>query len=226
MELLLVLLAVVIVAALIVLALVWLVWSSNRPADGDTPDEDVAPGAQRAAPRGGESRAAGPPPPSKSSKYLSEEEAAYYLVRDGAGRLPVRVAGGFFVHDGTRKRVSPGNRALSRAGARSFNVRGSAYYPEDGLAADTSPGTRVRFRREPENEYDPNAVAVLALDADGQKRRVGYVNKGNARALSKRLVAGEKINARFMRGAPAGVEPEGIAVVEVSAEDMKRLFRR
>ncbi len=130
------------------------------------------------------------------------------------------------MHDGTRKQVPPGSRPLTRAGMRSFRVRGSSYYPDDCLAADTSPGKRARFKREPGNEYDPNAVAVLALDADGKARRVGYVNKGYARALSRRLEAGESINARFMRGAPAGVEDQGIAVVEATADDMRRLFRR
>ncbi|MGP9537016.1 HIRAN domain-containing protein [Brachybacterium sp. AOP43-C2-M15] len=165
-------------------------------------------------------------PPSKSDTYLSEEESTFYLVRDSSGRLPVHVAGGWFQHPETGKRVGPGNRALQRAGVWSYTVRGTAYYPEDGIAGNTSPGARVRFRREPENSHDPNAVAVLALDADGEARRVGYVNKGYARTLSKRLAAGETINARFIRGSLAGVQHDGIAVVETSSEDMRRLFRR
>ncbi|GEM_PF-3326788 len=222
MDLLLALFVVACIVVLILARLVWLRLGSERSdAGADLSRSDPAPGVDRAV-----TRRAGPPPPSKSRKYLSEEEAAYYLVRDSDVRLPVRVSSGFFVHDGTRKQVPPGNRALTRAGVRSFTVRGSSYYPDDSLAADTSPRKRARFKREPENEHDPSAVAVLALDADGKARRVGYVNKGYARALTKRLEAGESVNARFMRGAPAGVEDQGIAVVEATAEDMRRLFRR
>lgn len=164
----------------------------------------------------------GGPPPSTSKDYLNADEAAYYLVRDEGGKLPVRIKGGFFVHRPTGKKVPPGNRQMTKHGALSFNVRGVAYYKAAGKAANTMPGTPTILRREPDNKHDSNAIAVVGVDRRGKERVVGYVNKGNAKRLAKRLDGGETLTAWFMRGSGYGVEPwKGIAVV-VTDEDMKR----
>lgn len=174
------------------------------------------------APPSGDAR--GEPPASKSDKYLSDEEAGFYFVPGPDGQVPVWIGGGFFVHAVTGRMVPPGNRHLQRLGVRSFNVRGTRHYPAEALAAETSPGTAVVFRREPENAHDPNAVAVVGLDAHGEERRVGYVNKGYARYLSKRLDAGVMTDAWFMRGAAAGDEDDGISVLVTDRETATELF--
>ncbi|MGP5086918.1 HIRAN domain-containing protein [Brachybacterium tyrofermentans] len=184
--------------------------------EGDTvpPDEREPSGEQVSNERG-------EPPPSKSPKYLSTEESRYYLVPDASGRMPVRVRGGFFYHEDTRKMVPPGNAQMTAHGVMSFNVRGVSYYEAAAKAANTSPGTEVIFRREPDNKFDENAIAVVGLDNRGKERVVGYVNKGNARRLAKRMDSGESIRGWFMRGSGPRIEPGGIAVV-ITDEDTKR----
>ena len=168
-----------------------------------------------------------PPPPSKSDKYLSAEEAAYYFVPDADGNLPVRIRRGFFYHPGTRKSVPPGNGTLSKHGLRSFAVRGVSYYPGNAKAANTSPGEPAILRREPNNKHDENAVAICGLDRTGTERRIGYVSKGRAKSLAKRMDAGEEPpEAYFMRGSGWGVEArDGIAVVLCDRETLRRLMR-
>ena len=168
----------------------------------------------------------GEPPPSTSDTYLSEEEAAFYLVRDSSGRLPVHVAGGWFHHPETGKRVGPANRALTRAGVYSFNVRGDNYRDDEVTAADTRPGGVAVLRREPENRHDPNAIAVVGRDAGGAERMIGYVNKGLARSLARRLDAGDALEARFMRGDAAGRRSQRVAVVVSDPDTIRDLFDR
>lgn len=166
----------------------------------------------------------GEPPASTSDVYLSEEEAAFYLVRDGRGRLPVTVSGGLFHHDETGKRVGPANRALTKAGVFSFNVRGDNYRDDEVTAADTRPGSVAELRREPENRHDSNAILVLGRDAGGDERAIGYVNKGLARSLARRLDSGEDLEARFLRGDPAGRRSQRVAVVVTDPTTMRDLF--
>lgn len=54
-------------------------------------------------------------------------------------------------------------------------------YTPDWLGVDFTsidPGMRARFRREPENEYDPAAIAVYAGEM-----QIGYMNKGRLRDM-------------------------------------------
>lgn len=170
--------------------------------------------------------ARGAPPASTSDTYLSEEEAAFYLVRDERGRLPVTVSGGWFQHGATGKRVGPANRALTKAGVYSFNVRGDNYRDDEVTAADTRPGTVAELRREPENRHDTNAIVVLGRDASDGERAIGYVNKGLARSLARRLDAGNDLEARFMRGDSAGRRSQRVAVVVSDAATIRGMFRR
>lgn len=185
------------------------------------PREPATPATPAAAPPHDDR---GEPPESTSDTYLSEEEAAFYLVRDDRGRLPVSVSGGWFQHGATGKRVGPANRALTKAGVYSFNVRGDNYRDDEVTAADTRPGTVAELRREPENRYDPNAILVLGRDASGDERAIGYVNKGLARSLARWLDTGDDLEARFMRGEPGGRRSQRVAVVVSDAATMRGLF--
>lgn len=163
------------------------------------------------------------PPPPKSAEYLSTEEAAYYFVPDEHGRLPVRIRDGFFYHPGTGKSAPPGNRTLSQRGLVSFAARGTSYYEDDARAADTSPGAPALLRREPDNVHDENAVAICGVDRDGRERRIGYVSKGRAKSLAKRMDAGEQPpEAYFMRGSTCGVESANRVAVVLCDEDTLR----
>lgn len=166
-----------------------------------------------------------PPPhngPQHQSRYLSAQEAAELLVPGADGKLPVRIRDGFFEHVPTGKRVPPANRALNSHGLVSFTVRGDAYY--DSKAADTRPGQRAQLVREPANKHDSNAVAVYAHDGTGERVKVGYVNKGLARRLAKRMDSGDAVHAWYMRGDPPGEDEEGVAVVLTDEDSILRLL--
>lgn len=167
------------------------------------------------------------PKPGPSDVYLSAEEAAHYFQRDGRGRLPVRLreigGQGWFVHPGTGRRVGPGNRALDAAGLHTFNVRGDSYRQAAATAGDTSPRARAYLVREPDNEHDPNAIAVQACKARGERVTVGYVNKALAKRLARRLDAGEDLRAVFIRGSLPRRKAERISVAISDAKTISRL---
>lgn len=212
------LLALLFIGALLILTLVVVMRLAPRSSQDPSPEDDPA---DQAASAHSSSTGQSGPPPAKSTKYLSAEEASYYLIPDASGHLPVRIRDGLFFHRETRRMVPPGNMTLAKHGVTSFSVRGVAHYEAAAKAADTSPGTEVIFTREPDNRYDDNAIAIAGLDDQGKERIVGYVNKGNARRLAKRMDAGEPIQGWFMRGSGHRIEPTGIAVV-ITDEDRKR----
>lgn len=158
------------------------------------------------------------------SRYLSAAEAAELLLPGDDGVIPVRIRDGFFQHIPSGKYVPAANRTLNKHGLVSFGVRGARYY--QSKAADTRPGQVAHLVREPDNEHDPHAVAVHALGRDGQRLKVGYVNKGLARRLAKRLDAGEELSAYFMRGYPPGVDEASPAVVLADDATVRRLVDR
>lgn len=61
------------------------------------------------------------------------------------------------------------------------NVRGASHYANN--AAGIRVGDEVRLEPEPENEHDPNAVAI-----QWQGRTIGYYNRGMAKRLTNRGV--------------------------------------
>lgn len=134
----------------------------------------------------------------------------------------MRIRDGFFEHVPSGKKVPPANRILNSHGLMSFSVRGDVYY--DSKAADTQAGQRAHLVRESDNKHDPNAVAVYAQDSSGEQAKVGYVNKGLARRLAKRLDAGEPLHAWFMRGDPPGRDAESTAVVLTDEDGIRRLL--
>lgn len=156
----------------------------------------------------------------QESKYLPATEQRALLVPDEDGVLPVTIRDGFFVYIPTGQMMPPANRVLDGLGVFSFRVRGTQHY-RGAESADTSPGQPAILRREPDNEFDPNAVAVWARNPSGRAVRVGYVNKGLARRLAKRLDAGENIDGVFMRGDAPGVWAESPCVALVD-----EVFRR
>lgn len=84
------------------------------------------------------------------------------------------------------------SRNLYRFGIHVFNPRGTAYYKQAYDRLSVRPGQAIVLRPEPENEHDPNAVA---LHATKTRARFGYVNKLNAKRIAARLEAGEDLVA-------------------------------
>lgn len=124
-----------------------------------------------------------------SQTWLSKEEADSELVRDERGTLAFRVErrdGEYrFVGRESGKQPSPGNLALARLGIFYLNARGWKSYP----AASLEVGDHIDLRREPENKYDPNAIAVAR---PGSKHIYGYINRGFARRLAKPIDSGRE----------------------------------
>ncbi|MDQ0895792.1 HIRAN domain-containing protein [Agromyces ramosus] len=108
----------------------------------------------------------------------------------------------------TGKLIPVGNRHLARLGLWAFRVRGVQYRPEAAKAADLNLGKVVRLEREPNNEHDRNAIAVV-----GTAGKLGYVNKQMAARLAKLIDGGEQFKAIVVGGAPAGEQSSRVQVI-------------
>jgi hypothetical protein len=75
-------------------------------------------------------------------------------------------------------------------------VAGAARFHEDVLqSAALAPGAMLSLRREPANEHDPNAIAVLAADG----AQVGFVPREVAATLAPQIDAGRTWSAIVLR---------------------------
>lgn len=92
---------------------------------------------------------------------------------------------------------------------------------QQGEAGDFSPGAPVRLLREPDNEYDPNAVAIVA---EGGRTTAAYVNKGKARSLAKMLDKGTELRAISLRGTGPGRACDQITVLAAAPEVVAHLL--
>ena len=110
-----------------------------------------------------------------------------------------------------------------RTGKFEISVVGVAFEGRQGILAalyedqESGPVLTGQVRREPDNRFDPNAIAV---DVGG--RQVGYVPKALADKLSVHMDAGEEIRVtgvRIIRGEKKGSVTFGVRIdVELQAE--------
>lgn len=170
----------------------------------------------------------GPTPPSErstvySSEYLPREQEVGVIGEDEDGRVNLRLEpvrdllvltapGGEWIY--------PFSPTLCRFGITVFKLRGASHYEAAVKAGDFSPGTPVRLVREPDNEHDPNAIAVYAIDGKGP---AGYVNKQNAARLAKMIDSGEPLEAIAIRGAKPGEDGVPVMVLVADPGTMKSL---
>lgn len=136
--------------------------------------------------------------------------------RDSSGENVLRLC-----EDATGLLVGPTDRRLARAGIFVSQLRGEAHHETACRRGDFSPGARVRLRREPENPFDPFAVAVTA-DVDGAAV-AAYVNKQKARALAKLLDQGTELSAVSLRGTRPGRACDQLAVLAAGPDLMAHL---
>lgn len=62
--------------------------------------------------------------------------------------------------------------------ARSYLVLGMRFQGAENLAANLKHEDPIRLVREPGNKFDPNAIAVWAIDPSlGREKKLGYVSK-------------------------------------------------
>jgi hypothetical protein len=86
---------------------------------------------------------------------------------------------------------------LAARGLRVAGVAGAAQLHADALASDgVAPGRPLELRRDPENEHDPNAIAVFEPGAADQ---VGWVPREAAAELAPELDAGRPWAAIVLR---------------------------
>lgn len=141
------------------------------------------------------------PPPGYVSPYLPSERWDELLVLDDGGMPPLRLSpfkdALWLQEKSTGQFVNAGNRKLAALGIWAIKVRGVAYYEDGMAAADPKPGEPVTLQREPNNQFDKNAIAVVS---HGQ--RIGYINKGMAARMAKRMDAGEDLAAIVMQTGP------------------------
>jgi phosphoserine phosphatase len=90
-----------------------------------------------------------------------------------------------------RKEAREVIRKLKDAGWESLmvtHVAGSNYVDWETLYADLEVGEVLPLKREPENEYDANAIMVL----DKERNKLGYIPAYANKGLAERLDAGEE----------------------------------
>jgi hypothetical protein len=163
------------------------------------------------------------------SEYMTREREAecFVLGADGlpTGYLERQKDRFVLVPDNGRpgEVVNPKSTRTHTLGLYSFQVRGTAYHEAAARAADFRPGQPVRLVREPDNEHDPNAVAVYA---QGTSKCVGYVNRQNGARLAKRMDAGEDFAAISTRGEGPGREGVVPMVLAARTDVLAYLMRR
>ena len=143
---------------------------------------------------------------------------ALHLIpyRDNHGELMLHLC-----EDATGLLVSPGDSRLPRAGVYVSQLRGQAFHRLGCTAGDFRPGAPVRLAREPDNEFDPNAVAVY--DNTG-RHLAAYVSNQKARILARLIDAGQPIEAVSIRGTGPGDPCDQVAVLAASPRVLRRLF--
>jgi hypothetical protein len=70
------------------------------------------------------------------------------------------------------------------------SIVGSSFYPGAGnIIMRLRPGAALRLKREPDNKYDKNAIAVFFSET-----KLGHIGRGLAALLAPRMDAGLVIN--------------------------------
>lgn len=192
--------------------------------------EEITAQTQAAAERA--SRPSQPPAPSPPlvtrRDYVLKDDEARFLDRDAAGRPNLHLR-----DDGDRLHlwspvdggalVNPRGHGIRRhLGLVTSTPRGTDHYPYSYSAADLRRGRLVKLVREPNNKYDPNAVAMQAIDGVSP---FGYVARGHAKPLSKRMLAGEKVIGVSLRGPGARDNSETSQILIGELFDILHLLR-
>lgn len=96
-------------------------------------------------------------------------------------------------------------------------VAGVSFDNRDGSSRQTyirrvKKGDAIVLRREPENFFDANAIAVDWLDPDGTPCQLGYVPRNLAAVLAHVVDKGAKLTAQVMRKGGGGHRLAGVRV--------------
>jgi hypothetical protein len=120
-------------------------------------------------------------------------EERYWYPDDGA---IIWVAGYTVVDPATGRYLARDAPELRERGLVVAGVAGAARFHDEALQSEqVSPGRALRLRRDPDNEHDPNAIAVLAADGT----QVGWVPREIAAPPAAALDAGAAWSAVVLR---------------------------
>lgn len=123
----------------------------------------------------------------------------------------------------TAKLLHHDNLRLSSRGICASDARGISYRTENARIGNFTPGSIAKLVREPHNEFDPNAVAIVAANG---RTRTGYIKASKAKHLAKLMDAGDTIEVLVLRGEPRGQYSGGpVTVLATSPEMMRHLTR-
>jgi hypothetical protein len=120
-------------------------------------------------------------------------EERYWYPDDGG---QVWVAGYQLVDPASGRYLARDAPELTERGLHVVNVAGAGRHHAEAIASSdaVAPGSRLDLCRDPENEHDPNAIAVLA---GGDQ--VGWVPRELAAELAPELDAGRPWTAVVLR---------------------------
>ena len=119
-------------------------------------------------------------------------EERYWYPDDGG---QVWVAGYQLIDQGSGRYLARDAPELVARGLRVVAVAGAGRHHAEAIASDAvAPGSPLELRRDPENEHDPNAIAVHAGAA-----QVGWVPREVAAELAPELDAGGAWSALVLR---------------------------
>lgn len=66
------------------------------------------------------------------------------------------------------------------------------------LAGALTSGSAMRLEREPENEYDPNAIKVLYSSLGGELEHIGYIQRDIASFVAPWMDDGVEYSVKFL----------------------------
>lgn len=138
-------------------------------------------------------RAAGQTVKGYRAGYISAEEAKTLLVAGPDGLPPLRLVSSsngldFALPDG--KLVDYNTLALRHFSIFAFRMVGMGFYEDPEKPFKFRVGQKITAMREPDNEHDANAVAIV-VGRPGKK--AGYVNKQRAKWVAELLDGGEEL---------------------------------
>lgn len=159
--------------------------------------------------------------------FVPDDEETPHLTRDDDGLPVLRL-----VDSGDRLSVwspleggsllNPKGTGLRRFGLISTYARGSTHYSTAYAAADLRKGKPVELHREPNNPHDRNAVA---LHSPGAREPFGYVQKGRAPVIARRMDAGEHLAGVSLHGpGPHNADDSALLLIG-SVADLAAILR-
>ena len=120
-------------------------------------------------------------------------EERYWYPDDGG---IVWIAGYQLVDPESGSYLARDSAAVAERGLRVLGVAGAARHHGDALGSDdATPGSPLGLRRDPDNEHDPNAIAVETAGG----LQVGWVPREAAADLAAQIDAGRAWSAVALR---------------------------